>query len=357
MINRRKTRKVKVGNIEIGGDAPIVIQSMTNTLTSDIDSTVNQIMDLLDSGCEIVRIAIRDMNDAEAVKIIKERVKNVPLVADIHFDYRLAIRAIENGIDKVRINPGNIGSEERVKAVVDKAKEYNVPIRVGVNSGSLERDIVEKYGGVTSQGLIESAIKQCELMEKFGFEDIVVSIKSSDPMLSYESCIGFSKLRDYPQHIGITESGTFIKGTIKSSVGMGLILGNGVGDTIRVSLTSSPVEEIPVAQEILQCLGLRKFGVNVVSCPTCGRTRIDLVKYATQVEEIFRKSRLDITVAVMGCEVNGPGEAREADYGIAGGNGQGLIFKKGEIVKKVSEDKLVEELVKVIREDYGGIYG
>lgn len=357
MIERKKTKKIKIGNKYIGGESPILIQSMTNTKTSDVKETVHQIRELIDEGCEIVRIAVRDFEDADAIIEIKKHIANIPLVADIHFDYRLAIKSIENGIDKIRINPGNIGSEDRVKLIVEKAMEYDIPIRVGVNSGSLERELVEKYGGVTKDGMVDSAIRQCELMEQFGFDNIVVSIKSSDPYLSYESCLNFSKYRDYPQHIGITESGTFIKGAIKSSVGLGLILGNGVGDTIRVSLTTNPVEEISVAKEILQSLKLRKFGVNIVSCPTCGRTRIDLVKYANQVEEIFRKSRLDITVAVMGCEVNGPGEAREADYGIAGGNGMGLIFKKGKIIKKVKEDKLVEELVNVIREDYGGIYG
>ncbi|ENZ01788.1 4-hydroxy-3-methylbut-2-en-1-yl diphosphate synthase [Clostridium thermobutyricum] len=346
-MERRKTRVVSIDNIKIGGENPIVIQSMTNTDTRDAKKTLEQINALVKEGCQMVRCAVPDMEAAEA---LKEIVKNspVPIVADIHFDYRLALKAIENGISKLRINPGNIGSIERIKEVVNKAKEYKIPIRIGVNSGSLEKDILEIYGKPTAKGLVESALRHVKILEDLDFHDIIISIKSSDVKMMIESYRLMSEKVDYPLHLGVTESGTKFKGTIKSSVGIGTLLAEGIGDTIRVSLTSNPLEEIEVAKELLKALGLYEEGIEFVSCPTCGRTEIDLIGIAEEVEKRLKNSKKKIKVAVMGCVVNGPGEAREADIGIAGGKGVGIIFKKGEIIKKVKEEDLVEELLKEI---------
>lgn len=340
---RNKTKEVRIGNVVIGGEHPIAIQSMTNTRTEDVEATVAQILRLEAAGCEIVRCTVPTQEAADALKEIKKQI-HIPLVADIHFDYKMAIAAIENGADKIRINPGNIGSEERVRAVVDKAKEYNVPIRIGVNSGSLEKDLLEKYGGVTAEGIVESALDKVHMIERMGYENLVVSIKSSDVMMCVKAHELLAPQCPYPLHVGITESGTLYSGNIKSSVGLGIILNAGIGNTIRVSLTGDPVEEIRSAKLILKTLGLRKGGVEVVSCPTCGRTRIDLIGLANQVELMVQEFPLDIKVAVMGCVVNGPGEAREADIGIAGGIGEGLLIKKGEIIRKVREEDLLETL-------------
>lgn len=340
---RDETKEIHIGNKVIGNGNPILIQSMTNTKTDDTAATIAQIKSLTLAGCDIVRCAIPDMSAALALKEIKKNI-DIPLVADIHFDYKLAIAAIENGADKIRINPGNIGSIERIKAVVDKAKEKNIPIRVGVNSGSLEKELVEKYNGVTAEGIVESALNNVKIIEDLGYDKLVVSIKCSDVLMCIKAHELISKRTKYPLHIGITESGTLLSGNIKSSVGLGIILNQGIGDTIRVSLTGDPVEEIKSAKLILKTLGLRKGGIEVVSCPTCGRTRIDLIKLANEVENMVADIPLDITVAVMGCAVNGPGEAKEADIGIAGGNGEGLLIKKGRIVKKVPESELLEVL-------------
>lgn len=346
-MERRKTRVVSIDNLKIGGENPVVIQSMTNTDTRDAKKTLEQINALVKEGCQMVRCAVPDMEAAEA---LKEIVKNspVPIVADIHFDYRLALKAIENGISKLRINPGNIGSIERIKEVVNKAKEYKIPIRIGVNSGSLEKDILERDGKPTAKGLVESALRHVKILEDLDFHDIIISIKSSDVRMMIESYRLMSEKVDYPLHLGVTESGTKFKGTIKSSVGIGTLLAEGIGDTIRVSLTSNPLEEIEVAKELLKALGLYEEGIEFVSCPTCGRTEIDLIGIAEEVEKRLKNSKKKIKVAVMGCVVNGPGEAREADIGIAGGKGVGIIFKKGEIIKKVKEEDLVEELLKEI---------
>lgn len=340
---RNKTKEVRIGNVVIGGEHPIAIQSMTNTRTEDVEATVAQILRLEAAGCEIVRCTVPTQEAADALKEIKKQI-HIPLVADIHFDYKMAIAAIENGADKIRINPGNIGSEERVRAVVDKAKEYNVPIRIGVNSGSLEKDLLEKYGGVTADGIVESALDKVHMIERMGYENLVVSIKSSDVMMCVKAHELLAPQCPYPLHVGITEAGTLYSGNIKSSVGLGIILNAGIGNTIRVSLTGDPVEEIRSAKLILKTLGLRKGGVEVVSCPTCGRTKIDLIGLANQVELMVQEFPLDIKVAVMGCVVNGPGEAREADIGIAGGIGEGLLIKKGEIIRKVREEDLLETL-------------
>lgn len=346
-IKRRKTRVVKIGNVLIGGNNPVAIQSMCNTKTSDVEATVRQILALEEAGCEIIRVAVPDMEAAEAISEIKKRI-HIPLVADIHFDYRLALKAIENGVDKLRINPGNIGGEDRVKAVVEAAKAKNIPIRIGVNSGSLEKEILEKYGEVTPEGLVESALRHVRILEKLDFYDIVISIKASNVPFSLETYSLLSKEVDYPIHLGITESGTAWSGTIKSAVGIGAILAMGIGDTIRVSLTGDCVDEVKVAKAILKDLGLRKFGIEFISCPTCGRTSIDLIGLANKVEERCKNINKDIKVAVMGCAVNGPGEAREADIGVAGGNGYGLIFKKGEILKKLPEEELLDALMEEI---------
>lgn len=342
-MTRERTKVVQIGNVKIGGGNPIAIQSMTNTKTEDVDATVAQIHALEKAGCEIIRCAVPTIEAAEALGKIKKQI-HIPLVADIHFDYRLAIAAIENGADKIRINPGNIGDASRVQAVVDKAKEHGIPIRVGVNSGSLEKNLVEKYGGVTAEGLVESAMDKVHMIEEMGYDNLVVSIKSSDVLMCVKAHELIANQCKYPLHVGITESGTLLAGNIKSSIGLGLILHQGIGDTIRVSLTGDPTEEIKSAKLILKTLGLRKGGIEVVSCPTCGRTKIDLIGLANQVEQMVADIPLDIKVAVMGCVVNGPGEAKEADIGIAGGIGEGLLIKKGEIVKKVKEDELLETL-------------
>lgn len=343
MMERKNTKIVKIGDRVIGGGNPILIQSMTNTKTEDVAATVAQIKQLTAAGCDIIRCAVPTMEAAKALGEIKKQI-SIPLVADIHFDYRLAIAAMENGADKIRINPGNIGSTERVKAVVDVAKECNIPIRVGVNSGSLEKDLVEKYHGVTAEGIVESALDKVKLIEDMGYDNLVISIKSSDVLMCVKAHELISEKTTHPLHVGITESGTIISGNIKSSIGLGLILSQGIGDTIRVSLTGDPLEEIKSAKLILRTLGLRKGGVEVVSCPTCGRTRIDLIRLANQVENMVADIPLDIKVAVMGCVVNGPGEAKEADIGIAGGIGEGLIIKHGGVYKKVPEDQLLEAL-------------
>ena len=342
-MTRERTKVVQIGNVKIGGGNPIAIQSMTNTKTEDVDATVAQIHALEKAGCEIIRCAVPTIEAAEALGKIKKQI-HIPLVADIHFDYRLAIAAIENGADKIRINPGNIGDASRVQAVVDKAKEHGIPIRVGVNSGSLEKKLVEKYGGVTAEGLVESAMDKVHMIEEMGYDNLVVSIKSSDVLMCVKAHELIADQCKYPLHVGITESGTLLAGNIKSSIGLGLILHQGIGDTIRVSLTGDPTEEIKSAKLILKTLGLRKGGIEVVSCPTCRRTKIDLIGLANQVEQMVADIPLDIKVAVMGCVVNGPGEAKEADIGIAGGIGEGLLIKKGEIVKKVKEDELLETL-------------
>lgn len=344
---RKLTREINIGGVKIGGNNPIAIQSMCNTDTRDVKATVEQIKKLEKAGCEIIRVAVPDMQAAECIRDIKNSI-SIPLVADIHFDYRLALKCMDNGIDKIRINPGNIGSADRVKQVADMAKKNHIPIRVGVNSGSLERELVEKYGGVTPQGLVESALRHVKLLEDNDFYDTAISIKASNVPFSVEVYELLSDTVDYPLHVGITEAGTVWGGTIKSAVGIGAILSRGIGDTIRVSLTGDPVEEIYAAKEILKDLGLRRFGVEFISCPTCGRTSIDLIKIANEVEDKIKNIDKNIKVAVMGCAVNGPGEAREADIGIAGGHGEGLIFKKGEILRKVPENKLVEELLKEI---------
>ena len=344
---RENTKEVKIGNKVIGGGNPIMIQSMTNTKTEDVESTVAQIKELEAAGCDIIRCAVPTMEAAEALAKIKEQI-NIPLVADIHFDYKLAIAAMENGADKIRINPGNIGSPENVKAVVDVAKEKNIPIRVGVNSGSLEKPILEKYGKVTAEGIVESALDKVKIIEDLGYDNLVISIKSSDVMMCVKAHELIAEKTNHPLHVGITESGTITSGNIKSAIGLGLILNQGIGDTIRVSLTGEPLEEIKSAKLILKTLGLRTGGISVVSCPTCGRTEIDLIGLANKVENMVTKyDDLNIKVAVMGCVVNGPGEAREADIGIAGGKGEGLLIKKGEIIKKVPE----EELVNVLEEE------
>ncbi len=339
----RKTREIRIGDRVIGGGTPILIQSMTNTRTEDAAATVEQIHRLEKAGCEIVRCTVPTPEAAKALSEIKRQI-SIPLVADIHFDYKMAIAAMENGADKIRINPGNIGGRDKVAAVVAVAKERNIPIRVGVNSGSLEKELVEKYGGVTAQGLVESALDKVSMIEELGFENIVISIKSSDVLMCVRAHEILAQRTDYPLHVGITEAGTVLSGSIKSAIGLGLILNQGIGDTIRVSLTGDPVEEIKAARLILRTLGLRKGGIEVISCPTCGRTKIDLIGLANQVESMVCEFPLDIKVAVMGCAVNGPGEAKEADIGIAGGIGEGLLIRKGEIIRKVPEDQLLDVL-------------
>lgn len=344
---RKETKKIKVGDIYIGGESKIAIQSMTNTDTRDAKATINQILRLEEAGCDIVRCAVPDMEAAEAIKEIVKGI-HIPLVADIHFDYRLALKAIENGVSKLRINPGNIGSTERVKIVAEAAKANNIPIRIGVNSGSLEKELLKQYGRVCPEALVQSALNHVKILEDVSFEDIIISIKSSNVIQMIESYKLISEKVKYPLHIGVTEAGTIWRGTIKSSVGIGALLSQGIGDTVRVSLTGDVVEEVKVGKEILKSLGYINEGVQFVSCPTCGRTQINLIKIAEEVENKIGNLNKNIKVAVMGCVVNGPGEAREADIGIAGGNGEGLIFKKGEIFKKVKEEDLVEELLKEI---------
>ncbi len=342
-IIRKHTREIKIGNRAIGKEHPILIQSMTNTRTEDIKGTISQIQQLTMSGCDIIRCAVPTMEAAEALEEIKKGI-TIPLVADIHFDYRLAIAALEHGADKIRINPGNIGSKDKIRAVIDAAKERSIPIRVGVNSGSLEQELVEKYHGVTAEGIVESALDKVHIIEELGYDNLVISIKSSDVLMCVRAHELIADQTDYPLHVGITESGTLTSGTIKSAMGLGMILSQGIGDTIRVSLTGDPLEEIKSAKIILRTLGLRKGGIEVVSCPTCGRTQIDLIGLANQVEEMVSGIPLDLKVAVMGCVVNGPGEAKEADIGIAGGVGEGLIIKHGEVYKKVKEEELLSVL-------------
>ncbi|ERK31007.1 flavodoxin-dependent (E)-4-hydroxy-3-methylbut-2-enyl-diphosphate synthase [Clostridium intestinale] len=345
---RKETRKIKIGNKTfIGGDSRITVQSMTNTDTRDVKSTVNQIRNLEIAGCDIIRCAVPDMEAAKAIGEIAKQI-SIPLVADIHFDYKLALESIKSGVSALRINPGNIGSIERVKMVAEACNDKNIPIRIGVNSGSLEKELLAKYGKPCPEALVESALKSADILEKMNFRDIVISIKSSDVQTMINSYRLMSEKSDYPLHLGVTESGTPWRGTIKSSVGIGTLLAEGIGDTIRVSLTGDPVEEIKVGNEILKALGIKKGGIEFVSCPTCGRTQIDLIGIAKEIEDKLSSCKKDIKVAIMGCVVNGPGEAREADIGIAGGKGEGIIFKKGEILKKVKEEDLVQELMKEI---------
>ena len=347
MIDRKKTRRIYIGNVAIGDGAPISVQSMTNTKTTDTEATVAQINALQAAGCDIVRLAVPDMEAAQNLGNIIAKVK-VPLVADIHFDYRLALEAINQGISALRLNPGNIGSEERVRAVVKEAKAHNIPIRIGVNAGSLDKTLLEKYGGVTAEALVESALQHVRILEQQGFYDMKISLKAHDVPLTLEAYQLMSEKVDYPLHLGITEEGTARTGMIKSAVGIGALLAQGIGDTFRISLTGDPVVEVKVANEILKSLGMREYGPTLISCPTCGRTCIDLAGIAEQVEERLSDIKEPISVAVMGCVVNGPGEARGADVGIAGGNGVGLVFRKGEIIRKVDEKDLVDELFKEI---------
>ena len=344
MYDRKQTRVVKIGSVSIGGDHPIAIQSMTNTRTEDAEATIRQILRLEDAGCEIIRATVPTPEAAKAFSVIKKSI-HIPLVADIHFDYRMAIAAMENGADKIRINPGNLGSDENLRAVVSCAKERAVPIRVGVNGGSLDKDLLEKYGGITAQGLSESALRKVRMITDLGYENLVISIKSSNVPLCLEAYERVSEACDFPLHVGITEAGTLFRGTIKSCAGIGAILSRGIGDTIRVSLTGDPAEEVRVAKELLRSLGLRKEGIEIVSCPTCGRTAIDLIHLAEQVEKMTEQySDKTLKIAVMGCVVNGPGEARDADLGIAGGKGEGLLFKHGEILRKLPENELLAAL-------------
>ena len=349
-MKRTKTRKIMVGNVQIGGQNKVVIQSMTNTKTKDVESTVEQILELESVGCEIVRVACPTIEDAKAIKEIKKKI-HIPIVADIHFDYKIALEAIKAGVDKIRINPGNIGSEEKVKAVVDACKEKNIPIRIGVNAGSLEKDLLEKYGHPTAEAMVESARRHVEILEKLDFYDICISLKASDLDLCIKAYELASKAFPYPLHIGITEAGTAFSGTVKSSIGLGVLLREGIGDTLRVSLSDKPKEEIKVCKEILKCCNLIKLP-RLVSCPTCGRTQIDLIPMAKEVEDYLQTIDKDITVAVMGCAVNGPGEAREADIGIAGGIDEGLIFKKGQIIKKVPQKEIVKTLIEEIEKSF-----
>lgn len=348
-MHRDNTKKIRIGDITIGGGQMITIQSMTNTKTEDIKSTISQIQELKEAGCEIIRCAVPNLDAAKALKEIKKKA-GMPVVADIHFDYRLAIEAVKHGADKIRINPGNIGGYDKLKAVVDTCKERNIPIRVGVNSGSLEHDIIAEYGRVTAEGLVKSAVNKVKMIEDMDYDNIVVSIKATDVMMNKLAHELLIEKINYPLHVGITESGTIKSGSIKSSVGLSLILGQGIGDTVRVSLTGNPVEEIHTAKLILRSLKLRSFGIEVISCPTCGRTNIDIISLAERVEELVEGYDLNIKVAVMGCAVNGPGEAKEADIGIAGGNGEGVIIRKGEIIRKVPEDMLFLELKKELDE-------
>ena len=349
MINRKNTRVINVGNVQIGGQNKVVIQSMCNTKTKDVEATVKQILELEEAGCEIIRVACLDIEDAKAIKEIKERI-HIPIVADIHFDYLIALEAVKSGVDKIRINPGNIGGKDRVKAVAEACKENNIPIRIGVNGGSLQKDLLEKYGGSpTAEAMVESAVLQANMLEEFGFKDIAISLKASDLDLCIEAYEKASQTFDYPLHLGITEAGTEFSGTIKSSIGLGVMLREGIGDTLRVSLTASPVREVTAGIEILKSLGLRG-GINLVSCPTCGRCRVDMISVADEVNRRIAKIDKDITVAVMGCAVNGPGEAREADIGIACGIGDALLFKKGEIMRKIPIESAADELIKEIED-------
>lgn len=349
MYNRQETRPIFVRDVQIGGQNKVVIQSMCNTKTKDVDATVEQILKLENVGCEIIRVACLDIEDAKAIKEIKKRI-HIPIVADIHFDYKIALEAIESGVDKIRINPGNIGDEEKVKAVVDGCKKNNIPIRIGVNGGSLEKELLEKYGSPCSDAMVESAKRHVEILEKLDFYDIAISLKASNLDMCIEAYEKAAKEFKYPLHLGITEAGTAFSGTIKSSVGLGILLKQGIGDTLRVSLSDDPVEEIIVCKEILKNCNLFNKSPKLVSCPTCGRIQYDLIPIAKEIEKFLQGIEADITVAIMGCGVNGPGEAREADIGIAGGVGEGLLFKKGEIVRKIKEENMVEELKQEILE-------
>jgi (E)-4-hydroxy-3-methylbut-2-enyl-diphosphate synthase len=344
LFQRKNTKKIRVGNVFIGGDSPVTVQSMTNTDTRNAAATVEQIKRLEEAGCDIVRVAIPDNEAAEAVKAIK-KATGIPLVADIHFDYRLALTCIKNGVDKIRLNPGNIGGSDRVRKVVDAAKIRDIPIRIGVNSGSLEKHLLEKYGGVTPEAMVESALGHARILEEHDFDSLAFSLKASSVPMTIEAYRLMSKMTDYPLHIGVTEAGTLFAGTIKSVAGLGCLLAEGIGDTLRISLTGDPVEEVKVGIELLKALGMRKAGVEFISCPTCGRCRIDLIKVANEVEQRLAGYKKNIRVAVMGCVVNGPGEAREADIGIAGGDGEALLFKKGEIIRKIPQDSIVDELL------------
>jgi len=347
-MKRRNSRQIKVGSLLIGGGAPISVQSMTNTDTCDVSATISQIKRLQSAGCELVRVAVPNIKSASVIGEIKANI-SIPLVADIHFDYRLALKAIEQGIDKLRINPGNIGDKEKIKMVVESAMKNGVPIRIGVNSGSLEKDLLEKYGHATPEAMVESAMRHVKILEEFGFYDIVISLKASDPLRTIETYRLISDRVDYPLHLGVTEAGTVFAGSIRSAVGIGVLLSEGIGDTIRVSLTDDPVQEVRAGYEILKSLGLREHGVTIVSCPTCGRTQIDIIKIAREVEARLSDIEKPIKVAVMGCVVNGPGEAMDADIGIAGGKGLGLLFKKGKKVRTIPEEQLVNVLVDEVR--------
>lgn len=351
MFKRIDTRKIKVGNVQIGGKDEVIIQSMTNTKTKDVNNTVKQILDLENAGCQIIRVACLDIEDAKSIKQIKQQI-HIPIVADIHFDYRIALQAIESGVDKIRINPGNIGDEERIKKVVDACKEHKIPIRIGVNGGSLEKDLLDENGRPTAKAMVESAKRHVDILEKLDFYDICISLKASDLDLCIAAYEEASKTFDYPLHLGITEAGTAFSGTVKSSIGLGVLLRQRIGDTLRVSLSDNPVEEIKVAKEILKDCGLYKKSPKLIACPTCGRTQIDLIPIAKEVENFLQTIEADITVAVMGCAVNGPGEAKNADIGIAGGINEGLLFKKGEIIKKVKQEDIVQvlkdEIIKMI---------
>ena len=355
LIKRENTRKIMVGNVQIGGQNKVVIQSMCNTKTKDVEATVKQILELENAGCEIIRVAALDVEDAKAIKDIKEKI-HIPIVADIHFDYRIALEAINAGVDKVRINPGNIGSEERVKKVVDACKQRKIPIRIGVNAGSLEKDLLEKYGKPTAKAMVESAKRHVEILEKLDFYDIAISLKASNLDLCIESYLEAAKTFNYPLHLGITEAGTEFSGTVKSSIGIGYMLRQGIGDTIRVSLSDDPVKEIKVAKEILKDCNLYKKSPTLIACPTCGRTQINLIPLAKEIENFLQNIESDITVAVMGCAVNGPGEASQADIGIAGGIKEGLLFKKGKVIKKVKQEDMVkvleEEILQMVNSSY-----
>ena len=347
MITREKTKVVHIGGVPVGGGHPIIVESMTNTDTRDVAATVAQIHALTEAGCEIVRAAIPDEEAAEAIRRIKKQI-TIPLIADIHFNHRLALLSLENGADKLRINPGNIGGEDRIRQVAEAAKAAGIPIRVGVNGGSLEKDILHKYGGLTAQGLAESALTNVALLEKFGFNDIVVSVKASNVPLIIDSNKIIAQQLPYPIHIGLTEAGTPYAGAIRSAAGLGVLLNLGIGDTIRVSISGDPLVEIPVAKEILSAMGLRRFGITVIACPTCGRTDINVAGIATRLEEKLAHITAPLTIAVMGCAVNGPGEAREADIGIAGGRGSAVLFRKGEIIRRLAEDELEEAILKEV---------
>jgi (E)-4-hydroxy-3-methylbut-2-enyl-diphosphate synthase len=346
-IIRRKSSKVMVGSLQIGGGADISVQSMTNTFTKDVKATVSQILQLEEAGCEIIRVAVADDEDAEAIKEIKQQI-HIPIVADIHFDYRLALKSIENGIDKLRINPGNIGGTDRVKKVVEKAKERNIPIRIGVNVGSIHRDILKKYGGPNSEGMVESALDHVRILEDLNYDKIVISMKGTDIKMTIDAYKSMAEKVSYPLHLGITHAGTLFEGSIRSAIGVGSLLAEGIGDTIRISLTDDPAEEVKVAREILKSLNLRNFGINYITCPTCGRTNIRLIDLSKKIQEGLKWVNKPITVAIMGCAVNGPGEARQADIGIAGGKGEALLFKKGQIIGKVKEEDLVKTLLEEI---------